>query len=124
MAAPQEEVRVIYKPKNSREEYFVFAYPDEVLRWRKDKSIPLTEVVQTFEVYESSNGSEGFAGRPSKQTLENVFSTSKDTDVINYILENGTFHNQRRGNIKEYNATNVSRGKGVSTNENAIGIHN
>lgn len=25
-----DEARVIYRPKNTREEYFVFAYPDEV----------------------------------------------------------------------------------------------
>jgi len=120
----QEEARVIYKPKNSREEFFVFVYPDEVLKWRKDKSIPLTDVVQVFDVFETVNrGNEGLAGRPSKQTLENAFETSNDTDIINHILEHGNIHNTRKGHYKEYNSTNESRGKGVSTNDNAIGIH-
>uniref|UniRef100_A0A1D1ZBD3 SDO1-like protein C21C3.19 n=1 Tax=Anthurium amnicola TaxID=1678845 RepID=A0A1D1ZBD3_9ARAE len=121
--AAQDETRVIYKPKNSREEFFVFVYPEEVMKWRKDKSIPLTEVVQTFDVFENARGSEGKSGRPSKQTLENTFNTSNDTEIINHILEHGVIHNTRKG-TKEYNATNESRGKGVSTSESAIGIHN
>lgn len=28
--ATQDEARVIYKPKHSRDEFFVFVYPDEV----------------------------------------------------------------------------------------------
>lgn len=53
-------------------------------------------------MFESPNGNEGITGRPSKQTLENIFNTSKDTEVINYILENGNIHTQRKGPVKEY----------------------
>ncbi|RIA92011.1 ribosome maturation protein [Glomus cerebriforme] len=126
MAISQDEARVIYKLKNSREEFFVYVDPEEVLNWRKDKSIPLTSVVQNFDVFETVNGgNEGIAGRPSKQRLENAFDTSNITDVIEYILQHGNIHHSRKGLSKGgdlSNEKNESRGKGISGT--AVGVHN
>lgn len=61
----------------------------------------IINIIIAFDVFESPNGSEGMAGRASKQSLENIFNTSKDTEVINYILEHGIIQNHRKGS-KEY----------------------
>lgn len=37
--------KVVYKSDNDQE-FFVFTNPGEVSKWRKDKSIPLVDVVQ------------------------------------------------------------------------------
>ncbi|CAG8490729.1 6208_t:CDS:2 [Paraglomus brasilianum] len=117
--------RIIYKPQGSRDEYFVYAYPEEVKKWRKDKSIPLTDVVQSFDIFEIfGGGNDGIAGRPSKQRLENTFGTSKNMDVLEIILEDGMIHNTGKETSGSFAAINETRGKGVATAENAMGIHN
>ncbi|CAI2187163.1 16187_t:CDS:2 [Funneliformis geosporum] len=130
MSVSQDDTRVIYKPKDSREEFFVFGNPDQVLKWRKDKSIPIAEVVQSFDVFEIVNGgNEGIAGRASKQRLENAFGTSNNMEVIEYILQHGNFHKAHKGHEKSSDKKhrtmiNESRGKGISTSANNTGIHN
>ncbi|RIB10441.1 ribosome maturation protein, partial [Gigaspora rosea] len=90
--------RVIFKSKNTRDEFFVFANPDLVYQWRKDKTIPLVDVVQNFEVYETYNGgNEGIAGHPSKQKLENCFGTSDYGEVIQQIIQEGRVHDAHKG---------------------------
>ncbi|CAG8624384.1 6853_t:CDS:2 [Ambispora leptoticha] len=92
----------------------------QVMKWRKDKTIPLADVIQTFDVYEITNGgNEGIAGRPSKQRLENTFGTSNLDEVIEQILEQGTIHHVYNGKARTAKAirsmTNDTRGKGVAT---------
>lgn len=63
---------------------------DEYQKWIKgDKTIPLADVVDSFDVFHTGQGSQGIMGRASKQQLETVFSTSKDVDVALQILERG-----------------------------------
>ena len=60
-----------------------------------------------FDVFFSSQGSQGLLGRASKQQLDNVFGTHKDVDVITKILQDGR---EQKGQIASgsggiYNAT-------------------
>lgn len=55
-------------------------------------SIYLTEICHhsAFEVFHSSQGSQGILGKASKQQLENTFGTSKDIDVAEQLLKQGS----------------------------------
>ncbi|CAG8635765.1 16949_t:CDS:2 [Cetraspora pellucida] len=127
MAISQDDSRVTFKSTDGgREEFFIFADPDMVLKWRKDKTIPLVDVVQFFEVY--NGGKEGIAGHPSNQKLENTFGTTNDMEIIQQILQNGTVHHahkaHERPTLKDHRAViNESRGRGASTTNNTAGIH-
>ena len=61
-----------------------------------------------FEIYFSNQGNQGHLGRPSKQQLENVFGSSKEDDVVKFILEKGTLK-AGEGFGKELSGINVSR---------------
>lgn len=62
-----------------------------VEKYRKDKSIALVEVVQSFDVMVSATGgTHGILTRPSHQQLEQYFSTHNEQDVVQYIINNGT----------------------------------
>lgn len=76
-----------------------------------------------FQIFYSSQGSQGYLGRPSKQQLENTFGTSKDVEVVKVLLQKGKeqsaegFHSG--GGTFSMNATRGSavldnRGKGLS----------
>jgi ribosome maturation protein Sdo1 len=53
-------------------------------------TIPLADVVDAFEIFHTGQGTQGIMGTPSKQQLDSVFGTHKDTDVVLQILEKGT----------------------------------
>ncbi|PWN50150.1 DUF1960-domain-containing protein [Violaceomyces palustris] len=64
----------------------------EYQRWIKgEKTIPLADVVDSFEVFHTGQGAQGIMGRPSKQQLDTIFGTHTDTDVVLQILEKGQF---------------------------------
>lgn len=83
--------KVVYKPdNNSTEVFLIIVNPVEYKKWKEgDTTIPLVEVVDSFEVLHSSQGAQGLLGRPSKQELDNTFGTHVDTEVVTYILRNG-----------------------------------
>jgi len=82
--------KVIYKPDTqSTDEYTVIVDPDEFKKWKNGDTIPLAQVVDSFSIFHSVQGSQGILGTPSKQQLDTVFGTSKDVDVITHILQNG-----------------------------------
>ncbi|KAJ3046802.1 hypothetical protein HK097_000497 [Rhizophlyctis rosea] len=91
-------VKVIYHGADSAEgqtsgmnmDYLIFANPNQIQRWRLDNSIPLVDVVDFFDIFEVANGGNAGVFSPaSKQTLENAFSTSNETDIIQKILKEG-----------------------------------
>ncbi|KAH8118721.1 DUF1960-domain-containing protein [Phellopilus nigrolimitatus] len=90
--------KVIHKPDSqSTEEFIMFVNPAEYKKWkagaRTDRScstIPLIEVVDSFKVFHSTTGKQGHLGEASKQQLENIFGTSKDFDVAELLLKEGT----------------------------------
>ncbi|CAG8519859.1 3229_t:CDS:2 [Ambispora gerdemannii] len=130
MSISQKDTRIIYKGPSHREDFFVFGNADTVLKWRTDKSIPLIDCVQSFDVYETANGgNEGMTGRASHQQLEQCFGTSDPEEVVKQICEKGIIHNTHKGHDKPTPKThrtmlNESRGKGIATSSQAQGIHN
>jgi len=54
-----------------------------------DTTIPLVEVVDSFTIFYSFQGSQGLLHKPSQQQLDNVFGTHKDVEVVEFILKNG-----------------------------------
>ncbi|KAI8073869.1 hypothetical protein BC940DRAFT_76197 [Gongronella butleri] len=77
-----EYSRMVYKD-DSGDEFFVIVNEDMVPKWKKDRTIPLVEVVQSFDVFT------GHGDRPSKGQLESTFNTSKNDDIVPMIIERG-----------------------------------
>ncbi|CAB76055.1 SDO1-like protein C21C3.19 [Schizosaccharomyces pombe] len=99
------QTRVCYQPEDTTFIIIASNGPD-VMRWRKDKTVPLTEIVDSFQVFTTSNnkGNEGQLITASKQELENTFGTSKDVDVVTKILTDGKIIPHREhGKHKEVN---------------------
>ncbi|KAF8414408.1 DUF1960-domain-containing protein [Boletus edulis BED1] len=115
--------KVVYKPDTqSTDEFMIIVKPVEYKKWKSgETTIPLAEIVDSFEIFHSSQGSQGYLGRPSKQQLENTFGTSKDVDVVLAMLEKGKeqssggFHSGTFSmNTARGSASLDNRGKGLS----------
>lgn len=52
-------------------------------------SIPLVDVVDSFDVFHTGQGSQGIMQRASKQDLDTVFGTTKDDEIVEQILTKG-----------------------------------
>ncbi|KAF8663447.1 hypothetical protein AX16_001017 [Volvariella volvacea WC 439] len=134
---PKTLSKVIYKPSTqSTEEYTVIIDPAEYKKWRNggksgarsssiqatnstaDTSIPLAQVVDSFNVYHSTQGSQGILGKPSKQQLDTTFGTSVDVDVIKFILENGK---EQSGEAIASTTFNLNPARGSGTGEKGRG---
>lgn len=70
------------------EHFFVVASKGKVPAWRKDKSIPMVEVVQAFKVFRGTHHTAD-PPTPAKGELESAFGTSNIDNVVKHILENG-----------------------------------
>ncbi|CAK5262793.1 unnamed protein product [Mycena citricolor] len=83
--------KVIYKPDSqSTEEYVVIVNTEEFNKWKGgETTIPLADVVDSFQVFFSSQGAQGMLDKPSYQQLDTVFGTHKDTDVVTKVLKEG-----------------------------------
>ncbi|THV08270.1 DUF1960-domain-containing protein [Dendrothele bispora CBS 962.96] len=83
--------KVIYKPDSTKsEEYIIIVNPEEFKKYSEgDTSVPLVDVVDSFQIFYSDQGSQGILGHASKQQLENTFGTSKDVDCVEQILSKG-----------------------------------
>jgi len=57
-------------------------------KWRKDKTIPLVDVVESFNVFIGNHGTEP-NGTPTKAQLEDAFESTSDVVAIQKILEDG-----------------------------------
>jgi ribosome maturation protein Sdo1 len=89
----QELEQCSYRHENdmSRTEFYLYCQPGMVKQWRTDKSTPLVQVVQSFEIFCSeSGGHTGYSMRPSKQQLVNYFGTDDVHVIIPTILEKGS----------------------------------
>ncbi|ORX90711.1 DUF1960-domain-containing protein [Basidiobolus meristosporus CBS 931.73] len=115
MAASQQ---IVFTDKEKSDlEFIVYINPDVYSKWKSDKSIPITEVVQSFNVYTTrGGGNTGVAETPSNQELDNVFGTSNDTAVVEHILKHGVLKGS--GDIsKSGQEFNRSRGSGAGTSD-------
>ncbi|GMG01210.1 unnamed protein product [Aspergillus oryzae var. brunneus] len=78
--ANEQTAKVFYK--GSSEDFVVFVDDIEILNnWRKDRSIPLADVVNGFKIFVTHN----------KGILETEFGTSNEDECIKKILENGEY---------------------------------
>ena len=104
--------KVVYKPDTqSTNEYIVIVNSDEFKKWKDgDTSIPLAEVVDSFGVFHSGQGSQGLLGQVSNQELDSVFGTHKDVDVVEKILKEGRFQSGEGIKSAGWGATNDSKG--------------
>jgi len=111
---PRSITKVVYKPDSqSTDEYTVIVNPDEYAKWKAgDTSLPLAEVVDSFEVFHSSQGAQGLLGRPSKQQLDTDFNTHVDVEVVEYILKHGREQAGTMG-TSSGGVTNLARGSFV-----------
>ncbi|KAI8868061.1 hypothetical protein GQ42DRAFT_102830, partial [Ramicandelaber brevisporus] len=75
-------------------EFMVFCNEGMTNEWKKNRSLPLVDVVQKFEVYEAdSGGSQGKVSCASAANLENAFGSSHVETVIPQILASGEIKN-------------------------------
>jgi len=103
--------KVVYKPDSqSTEEYIVIVDEEEYDSWKKgDTSIPLARVVDSFDIFYSEQGNQGYLGRASKQQIHTVFDTTKPDEAVKKVLELGK---AKRGEAlpKGWNGQNDARG--------------
>ncbi|GAA6011901.1 hypothetical protein JCM8202_004192 [Rhodotorula sphaerocarpa] len=107
--------KAVYKPDSmSTDEYIVIVGDVAAAeKWRGgDHSIPLVDVVDSFDVFHTGQGSQGIMQRASKQDLDTVFGTTKDDEIVEQILTKGqikasegpdrfaTKNDQRSGNFQ------------------------
>ncbi|KAJ1960923.1 hypothetical protein IWQ62_004047 [Dispira parvispora] len=91
--------KITYKNKErGDEEFYMFTIPGMVKEWRKDHTIPLTSVVETFDVFQSeTGGNTGRATRPSKGVLRNFFETTNEDSICRFIIEHGEVKGEVQG---------------------------
>ena len=71
----------------------VMVEEDAFRKYKKDSSsIPLTEVVDSFDIFKFDDGKSGRLGRPSKQELEQTFGTTNDDEIVKFMCEHGQLH--------------------------------
>ncbi|KAK0538135.1 hypothetical protein OC842_001384 [Tilletia horrida] len=103
--------KVVYKPDTqSTDSYIVIVNPLEFKKWSDGVSaatIPLTEVVDSFDVFHTNQGAQGHLNRASKQQLDAVFGSTNDTDCVTQVLEKGVLQQSAAG--EKYTTTNAGQ---------------
>ncbi|KAJ8483338.1 hypothetical protein ONZ45_g14634 [Pleurotus djamor] len=86
---PASVTKVIYKPDTqSTDEYTVLVNPVEFKKWKDgDTTIPLVEVVDSYKVFFSNQGSQGILGEASKQQRESVCGSSNADEAVLFVLK-------------------------------------
>ncbi|KAI9361445.1 ribosome maturation protein [Pilaira anomala] len=81
--------KVVYKGADHTE-FFVIANAGMVAKYRSDKTIPLIDVVQSFDIFTTTTGGNtGEAVHPAKGLLESTFNTSNKDEIVKTIIEKG-----------------------------------
>jgi ribosome maturation protein Sdo1 len=105
---------LIYTPQDiqtsdERPNTFVLMVDQEMYDQRKrhGKSIPLADVVESFVLYKYEHpGRQGKLSRPNKREIQEVFGTTRDDDIAEFMLEHGTTHGtkgaKRAGGDRSY----------------------
>ncbi|GAA5836007.1 hypothetical protein JCM3766R1_005126 [Sporobolomyces carnicolor] len=84
--------KVVYKPDSmSTEEYIVILQDADLAnKWiAGDRTIPLVDIVDSFDVFTTGQGAQGILERPSKQVLDTVFGSTNQNDIVETVLEKG-----------------------------------
>jgi len=112
---PKALTKVVYHPDPATsDEYTLIVNPVEYKKWKAgDTSIPLVEVVDSFNVFHSNQGNQGLLYTPSQQQLDTHFETHNETDVVKIVLEKGVIHSSDR--IESGTSLmNPARGRGAA----------
>ncbi|KAI8811013.1 hypothetical protein BJ742DRAFT_851651 [Cladochytrium replicatum] len=81
---------MVRTPKRLDVPHWLISYFVKVNAWREDHSIPLVNVVSTFDIFACENKTvTGIASRPSNIMLDNAFGTHDTDTVMRMILEEG-----------------------------------
>jgi len=109
--------KIVYKPDpNASDIFLVIVNPVEFKKWKDgDRTIPLVEVVDSFEILSSNQGPQGLLRHPSKQELDNEFGTHVDVEVVQQILEKGEEAGESLSSGK-WGSKNDSRGSAFLDN--------
>ncbi|KAH0542150.1 hypothetical protein FGG08_003450 [Glutinoglossum americanum] len=73
------------------DDYVIFVDSSAMVRdWKKDKSIPLAQVVSGWKIFcTHKHGAQGILDAASKGQLESEFGTTKEEEIVKIILEKG-----------------------------------
>ncbi|KAK9246213.1 ribosome maturation protein [Lipomyces tetrasporus] len=106
--------KVFYRGEND-EFMVVIQSPEEYRRYKKDPSIPLVDVVDSFKVFVTrKSGTQGIIDEASRAMLENEFGTRKPDQAIEKILRDGEFQEQKYTYKSNYDSTNDTMGARVA----------
>jgi len=81
--------------KGQTDDFIVFVESaEDVAKWKKDQSIPLAQVVNSFKIMLThKHGAQGQLDEASNASLENEFGTKNEDEVIKKILTDGQVQN-------------------------------
>ncbi|KAK2757605.1 hypothetical protein FQN54_004574 [Arachnomyces sp. PD_36] len=103
-----DHFKVFYK--GNTDDFIIFVDDVEAVNnWKKDKSIPLSQVVSGWRIFVThKQGAQGIFDTASNSSLMNEFGTSKDDEVVAQILEKGDI--QESENPERLGIKNESKG--------------
>ncbi|KAF3939818.1 hypothetical protein ABW19_dt0203435 [Dactylella cylindrospora] len=85
-----DQVNKVFLSKGGEDFIVLVENSDIYNKWKKDSSIPLTDVVNGFKIFTThKQGAQGVLDSASKSTLEGAFGTKNEDDVIKAILTEG-----------------------------------
>ncbi|PLW16315.1 hypothetical protein PCASD_18720 [Puccinia coronata f. sp. avenae] len=116
--------KVIYKPDSTSTDEFICIIADAAAykKWLGgDKTVPLVEIVDSFDVFHTGQGAQGLLIRPSKQELENIFGSSKDDEVVTIVLEKGRLE-VSDGHPLKFASKNDARGGNTGARANLLSV--
>ena len=66
---------------------------DEYKKYKKGENRPaIADVLDSFHVYKYENGHTGTQSTPSNRELKDVFGSTNDMAIAEFMLKNGTLH--------------------------------
>ncbi|KAF2458253.1 putative RNA binding protein [Lineolata rhizophorae] len=108
--APQTKVHF----KGKEEDFVIFVDDAKAVQdWRKDRSIPLAQVVSGWKIFcTHKQGVQGILDGASNGILDSEFGTHKEEDVVMKILENGDV--QEKESAERLGDRNITSGPSVA----------
>ncbi|OJJ49105.1 hypothetical protein ASPZODRAFT_129505 [Penicilliopsis zonata CBS 506.65] len=105
--------KIFYKGRS--DDFVVFVDDLTTLNnWRKDKSVPLTDVVNGWKIFVThKHGAQGVLDGASNASLENEFGTANEDDCMVKILEGGEYQNSP--SRESQGDRNISKGPSAIT---------
>lgn len=63
-------------------------------KYKKDSSVPIAEVVDSFDVLKYDQGKSGHLDRPSQAEIKDTFGTTNENEIVEFMLKNGQLHGE------------------------------